>query len=1219
MLQKQAIDISFAKGLDTKTDPKRVSMGNFIALRNSVFTKSGQLTKRNGYQKLASLPDNSSTYLNTFNGNLTAVGTSIAAYNASNASWVSKGSIQPLSVDVLPLLRNNLNQTAADSAIAPNGLICTAYLEQNAGSTTNKYVIADSVTGQNITAPAVIPVASGTVSGGMRVFVLGNNFIIVFTNTITATAHLQYITISLSNPSTVGANTDIASAYIAATTLSWDAWVSSNKLFIAYNTTTGGQSVKVTSLTSTLALNSALTLSGYKATMMSVTSDETNASNPVIYVSFYRLDTTVGYTLAIDQNLNLLMNPVLSIASGTILNLTSVAQNGSCKIFYEVSNAYSFAAGIPTNFINSRSITPLLTTFRSIFSIAAGAITASSATGLVNGMYLIDNTTPSNIAAGTTFTVSGTTLTLSINTAGNSAASPGDLMTTATLSAVTTIIRSVGLASKAFLIDGVVYFLSAYSSPYQPTYFLINGSASLSSSPVIAAKLAYSNGGGYLTTGLPNVTIMDNIAHMAYRFKDLITAVNKGTAVEAGTQTNGIYSQTGINLATFTFGTDGLDTAEIGKDLHLTGGFLWMYDGYLPVEHNFFLWPDTDQTTPTNTATWSAIGGSMVAKPDGSTNTNAYYYQFTYEWTDNNGNAFRSAPSIPIAVTTTGALSTGSVTLNIATLRLTYKTANPVKVVIYRWSVAQQVYYQTTSITSPLLNDTTVDQVQFVDTNSDATILGNNILYTTGGVVEDVNAPASDLLTLFDTRLFLVDAEDRNLLWYSKQVIENTPVEMSDLFTIYVAPTTAAQGSTGPMTAISVMDDKLAIFKRNAIYYINGVGPDNTGSNNQYSQPVFITSTIGCTNQKSIVFMPRGLMFQSDKGIWLLGRDLQTSYIGAPVEAYNTSIVVSAQNIPQTNQVRFILDSGVTLMYDYYYDQWGTFSGVPAISSTIFDELDTFINSYGDVYQESPGSYLDGSQPVLMSFTTGPLRLGELQNYQRAYFFYILGTYRTPHKLRVSMAYDYSASPSQSVILTPNNFAPTYAQAGYGPYGQNNPYAGPATLEQFRLFLERQRCQAFSITLEEIYDGTYGVPAGAGLTISGLNVVCGFKQKFVPISSAQSFGQGNVVSLYAEYIKERTNDKILELDVGFATYRYLNQSQVYIVDIYVKEEHRKVGFAASIADRIAKEAKQNGCTEMIGTVVPSTKNATASISILIAYGMSLISSSNDLIVLKKDL
>jgi hypothetical protein len=330
---------------------------------------------------------------------------------------------------------------------------------------------------------------------------------------------------------------------------------------------------------------------------------------------------------------------------------------------------------------------------------------------------------------------------------------------------------------------------------------------------------------------------------------------------------------------------------------------------------------------------------------------------------------------------------------------------------------------------------------------------------------------------------------------------------MSDLFTIYVAPTIGAEGSTGPMTAIAPMDDKLIIFKEstgNAIYYINGSGPDNTGANNQYSEPTFITSTIGCSNQLSIVFIPQGLMFQSNKGIWLLDRQLNTSFIGADVEGFTENArVKSAQNIPGTNQVRFILDSGITLMYDYFYEQWGTFSGVPAISSTIYNSLHTYINSIGEAFQETPGKYLDGSNPVLLSFITGPIRLGDLQNFQRTFFYYLLGTYITPHKLYVSNYYDYSETPSDSRVISPTNHTEAYGNVS--PYGQENPYGGPKSLENWRIFAQR-RCMALSIGVQELYDPSFGVPAGAGLTLSGISVVCGFKSPFRSIAAANSVG-----------------------------------------------------------------------------------------------------------------
>lgn len=1049
MLRKQGIDISFAKGLDTKTDPKRLTIGNFLSLQNSVFDTGGQLKKRNGFKHIANPTLFSQTsrysYLTTYNQNLVALGTSLIAYNKANDVWpnATASPIEPMNINTLAAVRNNLNQTAADSAVASNGLICTVYLESTGSSTSNKFLIQNSVTGQIVVAPTNIPDFSGTVAGGMRIFILGNFFIILYRCTITGTQHLRYIAISISDPTQITSPADIASQIVDSATVAWDGFVYSDKLYIAYNTTSGGQAVKITYLTTALVVASAKTFAGQIATMMSVAVDSTVRSAPVIRASYYDSAGSTGYTFSVDQNLNTILAPTQFISSGAYLNIISASQAtfGGLRIYVEKQNDYPFttAPAIPTHYIESFFVT-------------------------------------------STGTVIGPDVT----------------------------IRSVGLASKAFKLDqdsSIIYFLAAYQSSYQPSYFLVK-SGSTESFPDAPMRLAYQNGGGYLTTGLPNVSVLDTIAFVPYRFKDLIEAVNKETNPPSGTQVGGIYSQTGINIASINFSTDYINTSEIGKTLNFGGGILWTHDGQYPTENNFLLYPDMDTANPAEAAIWSATGGSIAAKPDSVTNTKAYYYVVTYEWTDNTGNAYRSAPSVPIWVTTTGSGTSGSITLKIPTLRITYKVGTrPAKIVIYRWSVAQQNYYQVTSISSPTLNDTTVDYITYIDTSADATILGNNLLYTTGGVIENIAPPSFNLVTLFDNRLWLVDSEDQNLLWFSKQVIEATPVEMSDLLTMYVSPTTGSQGSTGPITAIAPLDDKLIIFKNNAIYYVNGSGPDNTGANNQYSQPIFVTSTVGCANQKSIVFMPQGLMFQSNKGIWLLDRGLNTSYIGAEVEEFNTAVVNSALNIPETNQVRFSLDTGVTLMYDYFYQQWGTFTGIPMVSSCIYDGVQTFIKDNADVFQENPGSYLDGSLPVLMQFTTGPIRLGELQNYQRAYTMFLLGSYKSPHKLYCTITYDYDQNPSQADLLVPDNYSTNYSDGlEQSPYGQQQQYGGMGHLEHFRIFLQRQRCMAVAFSVQEIFDPTLGVEAGAGLTLSGINVVCGFKGTWSTISSTKSYG-----------------------------------------------------------------------------------------------------------------
>lgn len=1021
-LQKTPLNINFAKGVDTKSDPFQLQPGSFLELENTVFTKAGQLTKRNGYGQLTSLPDASSTFLTTFNGNLTAIGTTLNAFTEANNSWVSKGTLQPVNLSTLSLVRNNVNQVYADSAVASNGLVCTVYSENNAGALSYKYVIADSTTGQNIVAPTLIT-GAGTVTYNARVFLLGRYFVIVFNDVVTAVNHLKYIAINITTLAVTSA-VDLSAAYTAASTGTFDAVVANNNLYLAWNANTGGGAIRMTYIDSNLVQYiSKAVATTYSATNVAVTADITGSSAD-IYVATFDSATNIAKVVTVNQQLNSVhAATTIPMGADTLKNITIVAQNGSATVYGELEVAYSYVA-LKTNYIGTNTISR-----------------------------------------------SGTLGTYSVLT------------------------RSVGLASKAFLYNSNSYILAVYGAPanqaaIQPTYFLLNSAGK------VVAKIAYQEAGPYLVTGLPGVSLINDTIYIPYLIKALIQSVNKNTNIPAGSQTAGIYAQLGANLAALTFSSDQLAAAEIGKNLHLTGGYLAMYDGYLPVEHNFFLYPDNVA------ATWSATGGSIAAQPDGSTNTNAYFYQVTYEWADNQGNIFRSAPSIPVSVTTTGALSTGSITLNVPTLRLTYKTANPVKIVIYRWSVAQQAYYQVTSLTSPLLNDTTADSVSFVDTLADASILGNNLIYTTGGVVEDVAAPATSVFTLFQSRLFLVDAEDPNLLWFSKQVIESTPVEMSDLLTIFVAPTQGAQGDTGPIKALAALDDKLIIFKKNAIYYITGVGPDNTGSNNQFSEPVFITSTVGCANPRSIVFIPNGLMFQSDKGIWLLNRSLGTQYIGSPVEAYNSDTVQSAVNVPGTNQVRFTLSSGITLMYDYFYDQWGTFTNVPAVSSTLYNGLHTFINSAGQAFQETPGAYLDGSNPVLISFKTSWFNLAGIQGYQRAYFFYLIGVYKSPHKLQVLVAYDYKEGATQTTYITPDNYSPDYGSDSL--WGGGTAWGGNSGVEQWRVFFAQQKCESFQIKIKEYYDPSQGAAAGAGLTLSAITPVVGIKKGYATLKPGKS-------------------------------------------------------------------------------------------------------------------
>lgn len=1078
-LKKQPVQINFSQGVDTKTDPWQVSIGKMLSLQNCIFTKAGMLQKRNGFSSLSSLLNSESTSLTTFSGSLVSIGETFQVLSQDTMSWYDKGSIHPLDISVQSLVRKSNSIINCDVSVASTGLSCTAFTDSDGNS---YYQICDSNNGQIIVEMTALP--SSAVNA--RVFTLGRYFIITFLISIFGTPHLQYIAIPLLSPNNPGTATDLSTT-INTINEPYDGIVTNNSLYISYNASDLSTAIRTFYLDSNLNQSSTQVLPFMSADLMSVTSDNSGPS-PVIYVSLWRQSDNTLYTFAYSPILNLILGQTPLVTSSSIVSLVSIANESVVTIFYQSSNTYS-GTSIRSDFVSK--------------------ITCTSPSGTVVGPEII--------------------------------------------------LRGVGLASKPFLNQGIYYLMVVYGGSFQPTYFLIDENGA------ICSKISYSNALGYSRTQiLPQSNVNNDLIQIGYLIQDQLVSVNKSQGV---TQGSNIYSQLGVNLLSFSFSPPGIKSSEIAEVIHLSGGFLWMYDGNKPIEHGFHLWPE-DLTSQIHTS-----GGGLKAQQ--------YFYQATYEWTDAQGNLHRSAPSIPLSVdlsnvsptpvTFTGSFSTGdtqiscndvtglilgqvitdtttgsnlspntkiiginsasktitislpaagnsgvggdslqtddtlSVNIQIPTLRETLKTGNnPVRIVIYRWSTDQQIYYQITPIQSPLNNSTTIDSVTYLDTFNDFQILGNVIIYTTGGVVENIGAPSVSTMTLFKSRLFLIDAEDRNLIWFSKQVIESTPVETSDLFTLYVAPTISAQGSTGPTYCLAPMDDKLICFKQDAIYYITGNGPDNTGSNNDFSDPIFINSTVGSTNQNSIVFIPQGLMFQSDKGIWLLGRDLSTTYIGAMVEKYNSNEVLSAINIPNENQVRFTLNNGVTLMYDYYYGQWGTFTNIPAISSTLYEGLHTYLNSFGQVFQETPGLYLDGSNPVLMSFQTSWFNLLGLQGYQRAYFCFFLGNYITPHQLSVQVAYDYESTAYQSSLIQPKNYNPAYG--GDALYGSGSPYGGNSSVEKERLFFEKGKCESIQLTVSEIYDPSFGVPAGEGLTLSGINLVIGAKLVYPKFNPSLSTG-----------------------------------------------------------------------------------------------------------------
>lgn len=1153
-LNKQQVNINFSRGLDTKTDPWQVPLGNFLELENSVFNKQGLLQKRNGFSNIGTPNDSATNYITTYNNDIVTLGNTIQAYNDPLDSFVNKGSFYSCDIATQVASSDYNQKIQADSVKAPNGLILTSYVQVTATSSGIYYTIQNSETGQVVVNPTQVTVnAPSTITGLAKTYLFKNYFILLFTVTTGGVNSIRFLAIDWTSLNVSGPTilTSVFSPPAGGLTVAlgvyFDAVEANNTLMVGFNAT-GGAGVYCAAITSNLGIYAGVQIdAASQLTAIGACSDGTNA-----YFAYYNSATGIG-RISAATIVSGAVTPIVGFPQQWILTrFIGDITNGSSQITNIASTANIFPntqiTGLSVPYSTTANPYEYVTSIVNNTTVDTGMGFLTTAAGVTFTLGTVKNITAS-VVNGQINIISEIAATYRYQTAPQTATNSVFLRTCTTLGVVgstptNAIRRGVGLWSKAIVINNQSYFVATYeignySSIYskrtnQPCYFLldINGN--------IIARIAYQNGAGYTERGLAyvsnnsftgavtigsniissladtsNLKVGDRIISSAFPIPNTVIesidsvsqiTVNNPSTVTAGVvlQSPDIYfsylQQNFAQTQNATVGIGGsaiiyqvqnnaaynakaslfssnVNAVQLGQNLAITGGILWNYDGQTAVENNFLIYPDSISV---------ANGGAGAMIPQD------YYYRVVYQWTDNQGNLNRSAPSIPVSITIPAGPNAQTV-VSIPTLRMSYKTN--VIISVYRLSTAQLTYYRVGNVRIPTQNNPLRDYVDFFDNNTDAQIVGNDILYTEGNIVENLSPNPSSALSIFDNRLWLVDSETKNTLFYSKQVIPGTPIEMSDLLSIYVSPIQSSQGSTGDIKCIFPMDDKLIIFKENAIYYINGTGPDNTGSNSQYSEPILITSTVGCSNQKSIVFMPNGLMFQSDKGIWLLERSLQTVYIGAPVESFTQNATVnSACLIPETNQVRMGLSSGIMLMYDYYFQQWGSFTNIPSQSATVALGKHTLFDDFGRVLQELPGTYSDAGNPVLMKFRTAWIALAGILGFQRAYFLFLLGKYVSPHKLICKIGYDFDPFEYQTIIVNPNNYN---APWGNDPvYGSTNLWGGNSQVEKWRLMFEKQKCDSIQITIEEQYDPSIGEPAGEGLTLSGINCVVGIKRVF---------------------------------------------------------------------------------------------------------------------------
>lgn len=634
-------------------------------------------------------------------------------------------------------------------------------------------------------------------------------------------------------------------------------------------------------------------------------------------------------------------------------------------------------------------------------------------------------------------------------------------------------IYSLGLASKAYRADSVTRFLGAYESAanLQNTYFLIGSNQDRLDGSGWGIDWGASWGGDGVI-GIPEARILPDVAYGHPATDNLlpsVVAVSANELILVGLRQNRIIASntesltlSGIEQISLSLNTANIGpTSTLGQNLHIPGGFLKIYDGETVVEQNFHLYPDA-----------LSIANSATA---GSVANGTYQYIAVYEWIDSKGQMHRSAPSIPVSHTVSGGPK--GVDVTIPCLRVTQKQA--VQIAVYRTTASGTLFYKVSSDTSPTYSVESNDSIVFLDTLADASITSRALIYTTAQL-ENYSPNSSNVCVSYQNRLFIAD---KNELFYSREHFVGEGVNFNS--NLYVS--VPADG--GDIVSLNVLDDKLVVFKKRAIFVLNGQGPDELGRDANYVL-TRVNADVGCVSAESVVLIPDGLMFKSTKGFWLLDRGLTSSYIGAPVEAYNQYDVQASQIVVDKNLVRVILDGTKTqLIYDYFHKMWTAQNfNVQAVSNGVWGVDGGYVFATEDsVYQETNTYDFDGSV-IKSSVETGWLSFAGLAGFQRIYRVGIVGNLVGGHKLVVKCYYDYSDDYSESFSVDAN------LGADWGSdvlWGDSVVWGGGLGNYLYEIKPSRQKCTSIKIRVEDAYPESV---ASEGLNLNALVFTVGVKE-----------------------------------------------------------------------------------------------------------------------------
>lgn len=319
----------------------------------------------------------------------------------------------------------------------------------------------------------------------------------------------------------------------------------------------------------------------------------------------------------------------------------------------------------------------------------------------------------------------------------------------------------------------------------------------------------------------------------------------------------------------------------------------------------------------------STAGGSRL------TLLATYQYLTMITCVNDAGDEWRSPGSIPSTFTLTGANDTITVTLNLCAQLETQSRI--VSVEIYRTKGNGSIFQKLKTIYT---NANLMGSLSYVDGITDVQLNAADFYYASGALPSSLT-PAFSHVEFFGQRAWGANRDYRQQLWFSKKLTTGRSPEFNGVFQVSLVD------EEGDVTNLAPMDDKLIAFKASAIYVLSGDGPDESGNGSQY-QVTKIDSDVGAIVGSPVISTGSEVFFVSARGIYMIDRSLQVSFVGAPVDQFLNQPLIQTREVivggvfsSATNEVRF-QTTNYRLVYDRLRGLWyrDTGAGMQNVVST---------------------------------------------------------------------------------------------------------------------------------------------------------------------------------------------------------------------------------------------------------------------------------------------